>query len=230
MYANPSLQIDTITTLQKCWDTLCSFVQTRIMNQEALPFALLLALAFPVVFPDLFFKRKNYSSWKDSNCKMIFFNVEKESENPYVEEPTCVSLYDPDTQELFTALNIYNDDHYEELIEVVENLTKGKKTVYFVTFEDRLQTSCMKSLLGEFLDSHSEVDFKFIDVKHLFYMNSPRIPKMSYEDIKDYYSVPELECRPLETCAVMEQVILDHEVKIENKWDKVAFMCEEVYG
>jgi hypothetical protein len=59
MYANPSLQLDTITTLQNCWDTLSSFVQTRIMNQEALPFALILALAFPVVFPDLFFKRKN---------------------------------------------------------------------------------------------------------------------------------------------------------------------------
>ena len=225
---NFNLQYD--DTLRTFWAILNSYIQTKVVSQEALPFALLLALATPIIFPDFFFKRKNYDSWKESNCKMIFFDIEKESENPYTDEPTRVSLYDPESQELFTALNIYNDDHYEELIQVVEDLTKGKKTVYFITFDDRLQSSCLKSLLGEFLDAHSDIEFKFIDVKHMFYMTLPRIPQMSYDDMKDYYRVPELECRPLETCAVMEQVIEDHEVKIENKWDKIAFMYEEVYG
>jgi hypothetical protein len=215
---------------QNFWATLNYFIQTKVVSHETLPFALFLAVATPVIFPDLFFKRKNYDSWKDTKCKMIFFDVEKESENPYTDEPTRVSLYDPDSQKLFTALNIYNDDHFEELLDVVENMTKGKNTVYFITFDDQLQSSCLKSLLGEFLDTHNDIEFKFMDVKHMFYMTLPRIPHMSYDDVKDYYRVPELDCRPLETCAVMDQVIADHEVKIDNKWDKIAFMYEEVYG
>lgn len=197
---------------------------------ELLPMLWMVFLAVPMIFPDVFFKRKNYESYKNSKNKMIFFDVRKESENPFTEEPTEVRVYDPETQELFTAMNVYDDDDYEGLIDFLKEVTRGKDMVYFVTFDDGLQVSCFKSLLGEYVTNSDEKEFRFLDTKHLFYAARPFVPQVSYDDVREYYRVPELEYRPLETCAIMEQILEDHEVKIDNRWDKVSFLYEEVYA
>lgn len=188
------------------------------------PFLFGFILTIPFLMPKLFFKSK-----KPTKGKVLFYQIIKESENPYIEEPTGISIYDPDSQELFYAADIYDSQHYDDLCHLLNDITKDKKIVYFVTLDTNMQMTCLKSLMGEYFDNNSTIkEYRFLDIKQMFYMLSPLVSKISFDEIKDYYKVPELDCEPLEYCAIFDQIIQVHDVKIEEYWEKVETLWEQL--
>jgi hypothetical protein len=188
------------------------------------PFLFGFILTLPFLMPKLLFKSK-----KQTNGKVLFYHIAKESENPYIDEPTTISIYDQDTQEYYCLGDIYENEYYNELCNLLNKRTKNNKVVYLVTFDTNMQSMCLKSLLGEYFDNNSTVkEYKFLDIKQMFYMISPLVGKISFDEMKDYYKVPELDCEPLEYCAIFDQIIQDHDVKLDDYWEKVETLWEQL--
>lgn len=188
------------------------------------PFLFGFMLTLPWLMPKLFFKTK-----RSKQGKVLFYHITKESENPYIEEPTSMSIYDPDSQELFCVGDIHDNQYYSDLCDLLDERTKDKAMIYLVTLNANMQTDCLKSLLGEYFDTNGLTkEFRFLDIKQMFYSVSPLVNKISFDDMKDYYKVPELDCEPLEYCAVFEQIIQDHDVRIEDYWEKIDALWQQL--
>ena len=55
---------------------------------------------------------------------------------------------------------------------------------------------------------------RFIDMKAMLYYLHFNVPEIKYEDMVDYYKVPELACPPIQYSAIFEQVIHDTNINI----------------
>jgi hypothetical protein len=166
-------------------------------------------ILYPII-PKILWGARN-----DKNIKVLFYNLTRESENPYMDEPTSISIYDPDTQVLFSVEDVYDDDSYEELVNILNDLSKQYTKVFFVTYDVENKDVCFKLILQDVLE---DMPFKTycIDLKRLFYAQHPYVAKITYKDILEYYRVPRLECKPIEYSAVFEQLILDYDINIRK--------------
>jgi hypothetical protein len=186
-----------------------------------MPFVFIATLAGPMLFPKLFWKRK------DEKIKILFYNVVKSSENPYVDEATSISLYDPDGQLFFKIDDINNDDCYEEMEKIFENLSKSFDTIYFVTYDIENKEHSFKLITEDILDNLN-IKIRFLDIKMLFYSIHPMVKKIIYNDLLDFYTVPKLDCKVVEYCALFEQVIQDYDIDIRDDMTKMNNLYTQI--
>lgn len=194
------------------------------MEQEPMfvtPFIYAATMAAPIIFPSLFWKKKH------AGMKTLFYNVSRESENPYIDEPTSISIYDPDTQHHFKVHDIYEDECYEELCKLLTVVAGANELVYLATYDCEMKSVRFKSIMEEYLENSGK-QYRFLDIKKSFYLVRPLISKISYMEMKEYYKVPRLDCKPLEYCAIFDQIMQDFDVNIDNDVEKMNLIYNHI--
>lgn len=170
---------------------------------------------FPWMFPSLFWKSEEVA-------KVLYFNVERSSENPYMEnERTSISIYDPDDQSLFQIHDVHDDDSYEGVCSLISaRMNKAKANVlYLVTYDVDNKCQCLSLILEEYFEQQ-QFATRFMDIKMLFYSSHDQIPKINYKDIMEYYRVPQLDCRPLEYTVLFDQIAQDYHIDVNDAKDR----------
>ena len=176
-------------------------------------------LVVPFLLPRLFWKQR-----RNKRVKVIFYDVDKASDNPFMEEPTTVAFYDPDEQVLIEATDIYENDSYDEICKLFDSISKTYDRLYLVTFDTDHKSLCFKVMLEDVLEGVIAHKCKvcFMDIRTTFLHLHPVVPSIRYEEMMDYYKVPpHLDCPPLECCALFEQLILDFDVDIREDMGKL---------
>jgi len=192
----------------------------------SMPFLLFAAFLTPIMLPNLFFKSTQKRQFREH--KTVFYQVSKESENPFMDEPTSISIYDPDTQEHFSVNDIYDNASYEDMCEILDDITQGMKVVNLVSYDHDMKSSCFKCVMGDYIDNKDDVTYRFMDLKQMFYLVRPMVGDIDYERVKEYYKVPDLECEPLEYCAICAQIVQDHDAPTENEHEKLDVIYEQL--
>lgn len=156
----------------------------------------------PMLFPKFLFRKK------ESNDKLIFFNLVRESDNPFMNEPTAISLYDQDEQKYFEVSDIYDNESYEEICAIINKMIEGYDNVYFVTYNIENKETCFKAIMEVYLEE-IEKKLHFMDLKKVFYCIHQKVAKIQYSDMLEFYKVPRLNCKPIEYCALFDQLLKD---------------------
>ena len=169
------------------------------MEYYYLPFVFVATIAAPILFPSIFWKNN------DEKVRIIFYNVNKKSENPYFEEQTAISLYDPDNQLYFEVDDVYDNESYEEICVLLKDLSKSYDTIYLVTYDIENKEQSVKLILEDLFDDIS-TKIRFLDIKMLFYSTHPMVQKIVYNDVMDFYHVPKLDVRVIEYCALFDSL------------------------
>jgi hypothetical protein len=166
----------------------------------------------PILFPRVFFRAPQANNdGEDSSRtpKVLFFDVTKKHENPYLDQPTGVGFYDGDEEEYFNIDNIHDNEAFEEICNALAaHLPPEGSDLYLVTYDDECKVACLKSVFSEFFKDH-DVEPKIIDLKQLFYYTHPAVPKIEYEGLVEYYKVPCLDKPVVEYIALFDQLIRD---------------------
>jgi hypothetical protein len=191
------------------------------MEYFAIPLIFITTILAPIVFPRLFWKKT------DEKIKVVFYNIVKKSENPYIDEPTSISLYDPDDQLFFRVDDIYNNESYEELTVLLNRLCKTYDKLYLVTYDIENKEHSFKLITEEILEN-ADICIRFLDLKVLFYSMHPLIPKIIYGDVLEYYRIPKLDCKVVEYCALFEQLVQDYDIDIKNDMFKINNIYKQV--
>jgi hypothetical protein len=189
---------------------------------EYVPFIFIATIVTPLIFPKLFWKKK------EEKIKIIFYNIVKKNENPFLDESMSISIYDPDDQLFFMIEDIHDNDSYEDITKLFERLSKSFDTIYFVTYDIENKEKSFKLTTEDILENLN-INVKFLDIKLLFYSIHPLINKILYSDLLEFYHVPKLECKVLEYCAIFEQVIQDYDINIRDDMNKMKNLYKQIH-
>lgn len=188
-----------------------------------LPVVYAIILIVPFIIPRLFWKYRN-----DKSVKIIFYNVVKESENAFIDEPTSISFYDPDDQVVFEVEDIYDDDAYEEVSKLLQNIGKKYQTLYLVNFNEVEHCDLAFKLIFEDILEDMNANLCFIDMKVLFYYLHQQVSTIDYNGIIGYYKIPKLDCPVIEYSAIFEQLLLDYDQLIRDDMGKLFVLYEQI--
>ena len=134
------------------------------------------------LFPSLFWKNKI----KNSDVNIIFFDIEKESENPYLVERTVVTMYDLRKELVYTA-DTNDVGTSNEIEELIKKIVQNHSVPIFVTCDDQgLKRACLKNLVGDVEGAES---LRVMDIKSLFYYVKQDVPSVSYEQMLEFYKM-----------------------------------------
>jgi hypothetical protein len=134
------------------------------------------------LFPNLFWKKKI----RNSDINIIFFDIEKDSENPYLVEPTVVTMYDLRKQLVYSA-NTKGADTINDIEQLAGKIANDHSIPIFVTCDDNgFKRACLKSMLA---DTEGLEDLRVMDIKSLFYYVKQEVPSVSYEDMLEFYQL-----------------------------------------
>lgn len=189
---------------------------------EYTPYVCAAVISLPILFPKVFWK-----DTEDNNIKLIFYNVVKSNANPYFEEPTSISVYDPDSQKYFVVDNVYDDESYEEFCNILLDMTKGYAHTYFVSYDIEYKEMCFKTIFEDFIDSNS-IKARFMDIKQLFYSQHQSVDKILYDGLLEYYKVPKLNCKSIEYCVIFDQLLQDYDVNIKDNMSKLHILYNQL--
>lgn len=189
---------------------------------EFTPYVCAAIITLPMLFPRIFWKNTD-----DDKIKFVFYNVVKKNANPYFEEATSFSIYDPDAQKYFVVDDIYDDDTFEEMCTILLDMTKGYSYVYFVTYDIEYKEVCFKTNLQELIESNN-MNARFIDLKQLFYSQHIMFDKLVYNTLLEYYHIPKLNCKPIEYCAIFDQLLQDYDINIKDNLSKIHILYSQL--
>jgi hypothetical protein len=179
------------------------------------------AMALPFIFPKWFFRPESVCK-----CKILFYNIIRDSENPFIDEKTSISIYDPDKQLYYAIEDVYDDESYEEICEILKTLATKHDYIYMITYDIENKELCFKLCLQTLLEDMGK--FKFIDIKKLFYSIHPSVPKITYNDILEYYKLPKLESKSLEYCLMFDNIAKDQNIDFQKDEGKVMTLFKQV--
>lgn len=192
------------------------------MIQYVQTFAYIVAILLPFIMPNVFFKSRH------DKVKLIFYNVVRSGDNPFPNEPTSISLYDPDAQQHFEVDDIYDNESYEQFCDMISKMTAEYTHIYFITYNIENKETCFKLIMEEFLECMPK-KIRFMDLKKIFYSVHQNVSKIMYNDVLDYYRVPEVHCRSLEYCAIFDQLIQDFDINFKDDMSNIGVLYNIVY-
>jgi hypothetical protein len=173
------------------------------------------------LFPNLFWRKKV----KNSDVNVIFFHIERDSENPYTDEASVITMYDLRKQLVYTA-DVSNDDvTSNELGSLVSKILEDHSIPIFVTFDDNgFKRACLKNML---VDIEGLEDVRIMDIKSMFYYTKQDIHSISFDEILEYYNL-----KPTHTVVdyadIFTHIALDYDPSIMHHLSKVCEMYEEL--
>ena len=185
------------------------------------PLLFVAMICAPFVFPKVFFKEESVSK-----NRLLFYNVTKDSENPFLDEKVSVSLYDPDAQLFFAVEDVHDEESYKELCVLLNKLSQKYDNVFMVTYDIENREMAFKLSMELFLDETKK--FKFMDIKRLFYCIHPNVPKVMYNDILEYYNIPKMESKALEYCVVFDNVAKDFHMDYKTENGKLHALYKQM--
>lgn len=177
-------------------------------------------LLAPIMFPKLFWRQK-------SDVKVLFYRIKKDSENPFIDEPTGVSIYDPDSQQYFHVDDVYDDESYEELCTLLLHLKQGCDKIYMATYDVENHELSFKLVMESFLEDN-DMHIKFVDLKRMFYSINPNVPKVTYKDVLTYYNIAQMENKTLEFCVLFENLIEEFDINIRDDMEKLDSLYDSM--
>ena len=179
-------------------------------------------IAAPIMFPRFFWK-----SERKPRIKTLCFDVVRDSDNPYIDEATSITLYDPDTRQQYFAKNIYDDACYEDICAVFEDIGQNYDEIYLITNDEKHAAHCFKVIMAYFIENHG-LNIKFIDLKRLFYCLHPQVPNITYADMIEYYRVHELDSPTLNYCQLFEHLLEDYDMDIRDDMGKLTLLYNDM--
>ena len=173
------------------------------------------------VFPWLLWRTKV----KNSDVNIIFFDIQRDSENPFLKEATTVTMYDLRKEVVYTASNAQNHATSEELEHLMSKIMMANTVPIFVTFDDTgFKRSCLKSLL-QGVDGTK--DLRIMDIKTLFYYTNPQVQSTSYEDLVAYYQLEQSNV-VVDYANMFTHIALDYNPNIMHQLAKVNEMYDDI--
>ncbi len=167
---------------------------------------------------------------KHSNPKILFYHFRKNTENPYYDEPTSISIYDSDSEIFLKCDDIHNDESFTEFCTVLKTLLDNMKQCYMITYDIDYKSIGFQNNMEDFIDHH-KIKMHFMDIKQLFYYMHPLVGKIKYPDILEYYKIDikHFRCKSLEYCAIFEQLILDFDPCIRQEMYKLHLLYNHLH-
>jgi len=185
---------------------------------------MLAVVAAPFVFPSYFWKK---TSNDDNDINVVFYEVNKNSENPYLKEKTVVCLYDLNREMVYSTSSTKNETSAsDELSQIVKDIFKASKKVFFVSYDDGLSKEVFLKNLVE-----NSSSLNTINIKQLFYFVHDNVPDINYDKILEYYKIEKKEfgnAECIEYSEVFSNLIQDYDMNIHNEMHKLSYMHEEM--
>jgi hypothetical protein len=163
-------------------------------------------VALPILFPKVFWNQNDKKT-----TKVVYYNISKFCDNPFADEPTRVTLYDPDTKSTVLAQNIYDNDQYDQVAALLESYGKTYDHLFFVTYEITNKSTCFKLLFEDIFEQYKGKP-AFFNLRNAAYALDTSLPHIKYEELLDHYDVPKSKDRTHEYCAIFEKMIENYDV------------------
>ncbi len=124
--------------------------------------------------------------WGNAGRKVsyVYYDVKKKSNNPYLVENTCLTMYMPDKNICYNAC-IGSDEDRDDVAYLLKTMT-SRNDVYFVTYDGAGHKSVYLKSLVPPLETD---DIRTIDIKKLFYLTHPTVPDTTYGKIMSRYQL-----------------------------------------
>lgn len=184
-------------------------------------------VGLPCLFPSVFFRKAGRSESR-AEPKLIYFEVHKPSENPWMDQPIGVSVYQEDTERYAILPNAHDDEAFDEMRGMLfKSISDRDAQVYFVTYDEAYATVCYKTLFEDLFEE-LEIEPRFIDLKQLFYYTHPSVEKIEYDDLREYFRVPDLSHRVVEFSAVLHQLLEDLGPNNEGLGEKLSLAYAQI--
>ena len=173
------------------------------------------------LFPSMFWRK----SVKNSDVNIVFFEIERDSENPFLREATKVTMYDLRKELVYTASNASTAETSDELERLVYNIISTTPVPIFVTFDDTgFKKACLKHMLQ---DVEGAADVRVMDIKTLFYYTNPNVPRITYDEMVEYYSMT-LTNIVVDYANLFTYIALDYNPNIMHQLGKINDMYEDI--
>jgi hypothetical protein len=176
-------------------------------------------IVLPMIFPSVFWKKADLTN---DDVNIIVFNLEKQSENPYlVEHPTVITFYDTQQQLMFaTSVTSDPDKSSDDIHEIIENIMSKHPHNYFVTYDD---VGSKEAFVRTIVKNPN-----VINLKQLFYLTHTHVPKITCSEMLEYYNLPKTSSKILDYTYIFENIARDYDIHIFDNMSEIVGLYKKL--